>query len=61
MRTTRKLKVYSGHHGPPYKQHPVIRIAGQFLVKQGFKIGDEIEIEMDGNVLTVKKVIKQNT
>ena len=60
MKTTRKLKVYYGHHGPPYKQHPVIRIAGNYLAKLGFKVGDEIEVSMEANVLTVRKVIKQN-
>ena len=59
-KTTRRLKVYYGHHGSNYKRHPVIHIAGKYLAQVGFKIGDEIEISMEANLLTVKKVIKQN-
>ena len=59
--STRRLKVYYGFHGPPYKQHPVIRIAGNYLSKMGFRIGDHVEITMEENRIVISKLLeKQN-
>lgn len=52
----RKLKVYYGHHGNSYKQHPVIRLAGQYLSKLDFKIGDIVEITEENQKITITKL-----
>ena len=51
----RRLKVYYAHHGNYYTRHPVIRIAGKYLSKVGFKIGDHVEIMMEENRITITK------
>jgi hypothetical protein len=52
---TRKLKVYYGHHGN-YKQHPVIRLGGNYLASWGFKIGDVVELTFEENRLVITKL-----
>jgi hypothetical protein len=55
-KNTRRLKVYCGHHGPPYKQHPVIRLAGKYLTMFDFKVGDRVEITMEQNLILISKL-----
>ncbi len=52
----RKLKVYYGHHSNSYKQHPVIRLAGHYLTKFDFKIGDMVEIIGENQKITITKL-----
>lgn len=52
----RLLKVYYGHHNNSYKQHPVIRLAGQYLSKADFKIGDKVEITLTENLIVISKI-----
>jgi hypothetical protein len=52
----RTLTVYYGYHGRAYKRHPVIRLAGEYLSKLDFKIGDKIEITMEHNLILINKV-----
>ena len=52
----RRLKVYYGHHGNSYKQHPVIRLAGKYLSKPDFEISDTIEISMELGRISITKL-----
>jgi hypothetical protein len=52
----RRLKVYYGHHGNSYRQHPVIRLAGKYLSKLDFKIGDTVEITMELGRISITKL-----
>lgn len=52
----RRLKIYYGHHGNSYKQHPVIRLAGKYLSNLDFKIGDTIEITMELGRISIAKL-----
>lgn len=54
----RILKVYYGHHGNSYKQHPVIRLGGDYLTQMEFKIGDAIEISMQLGQIIITKLPK---
>jgi hypothetical protein len=54
--TKRRLKVYYGHHGNSYRQHPVIRLAGKYLSKLDFKIGDTVEITMELGRISIEKL-----
>ncbi len=40
----------------PSKPHPVIRIAGKYLERFGFKIGDAIEVEIDDGRIMVRRL-----
>jgi hypothetical protein len=55
----RRLKVYYGHHGSSYKQHPVIRLAGKYLANLDFKIGDTVEISMELGRISITKILKE--
>ena len=53
----RKLrKVQYGHYeDKAAKPHPVIRIAGKYLERFGFRIGDTVEVEIaDGRIMVQK-------
>jgi hypothetical protein len=52
----RRLKVYYGHHGNSYKQHPVIRLAGEYLKNSDFKIGDTVEITVELGRINITKL-----
>ena len=52
----RTLTVYYGYHSNSYKRHPVIRLAGKYLSKLDFKIGDKIEITMEQNHILISKM-----
>ena len=54
--TKRRLKVYYGHHSNSYGQHPVIRLAGKYLSKLDFKIGDTVEITMELGRISITKL-----
>jgi antirestriction protein ArdC len=51
---TRKLKVYYGHTGT-YRRIPVIRLRGDYLSKNGFKIGDIVNITLQNNNISITK------
>ena len=55
-KNTRRLKVYYGHHSNSYKQHPVIRLAGKYLTKLDFKIGDMVEITLEQGRISIVKL-----
>jgi hypothetical protein len=57
--TKRRLKVYYGHHSNSYTQHPVIRLAGKYLSKLDFKIGDTVEIVMELGRISITKLPKE--
>ena len=54
----RRLKVYYGYHCHSYKQHPVIHLAGKYLSKLDFVIGDTIEISMEPGRISIVKLPK---
>ena len=51
----RTLKVYYGYHCNSSKRHPVIRLAGKYLLNQNFKIGDTIELKMESGRIIITK------
>src|ERR1035437_6458196 len=53
----RKQKIYYQHYGCKGHTHPFIRIAGQYLKRFGFNIGDSIEVNVGNGHITIKKCI----
>lgn len=53
----RKQKVYYQHYGDWGQTHPLIRIAGQYLKKFDFNVGDTIEIDVDVGCIYIRKVL----
>ena len=54
VRKLRKVQ-YGRYENKAAKPHPVIRIAGQYLEKFGFNIGDVVEVEIaDGRIMVRK-------
>lgn len=52
----RKLKIYSqSMGGGNYTQVPTVVLKGQWLKAAGFEIGDYLEIECDGDKITLIK------
>lgn len=52
----RKLKIYSqSMGGGNYTQVPTVVLKGQWLKAAGFEIGDYLEIECDGDKITLTK------
>ncbi len=61
LRRTRKVQYgyYSSKPLGEYKPaepHPVIRIAGKYLEKFGFKIGDAIAVEIENGRIMVRRL-----
>jgi hypothetical protein len=52
---TRRLKVYYGHHAN-YPRHPVIRLGGNYLTLQDFKIGDLVEVTLEAGRILITKI-----
>lgn len=55
----RKQKVYYQHYGYWGKTHPFIRIAGQYLKRFDFNVGDTIEIDVDIGGIYIRKILSQ--
>ncbi len=54
----RKRKVcYAYYCSPRASPHPVIRLSGKYLENFGFVIGDTVEVYLDQNQITIKKVL----
>ncbi|HUI28973.1 MAG TPA: SymE family type I addiction module toxin [Candidatus Acidoferrales bacterium] len=54
MRKLRKVQ-YGHYEDKAAKPHPVIRIAGKYLERFGFNIGDVVEVEIaDGRIMVQK-------
>ncbi|HUI29700.1 MAG TPA: SymE family type I addiction module toxin [Candidatus Acidoferrales bacterium] len=54
MRKLRKVQ-YAFYEDKLAKPHPVIRIAGKYLERFGFRIGDTVEVEIaDGRIMVQK-------
>ncbi len=54
MRKLRKVQ-YGHYEDKAAKPHPVIRIAGKYLERFGFRIGDTVEVEIaDGRIMVQK-------
>ena len=61
FRKTRKVQYGYYPQGPfmgsgSAKPHPVIRIAGKYLERFGFKIGDAITVEIDDGRIMVRRL-----
>ena len=58
----RKLrKVQYGHYeDKAAKPHPVIRIAGKYLERFGFRIGDMVEVEIADGKIMVRKLAESD-
>lgn len=51
----RKLKKYNQSIGPNYIQVPTIMLKGQWLKAAGFQAGDYVEVECNGDKITLTK------
>ena len=51
----RKLKVHYSSQGENYTHVPTIMLKGKWLEKAGFKIGDYVEVECEGDRITLTK------
>jgi hypothetical protein len=49
--------VYYQHYGDWGQTHPLIRIAGQYLKRFDFNVGDIIEIDVDVGCIYIRKVL----
>ena len=54
----RKLKVY--YSSSNYEEVPTIILKGKWLEKAGFNIGDYVEVECDGDKITLVKTPPEN-
>lgn len=54
---TRQLKIYYSYHSRSCKRLPMIRLCGHYLEKMDFKIGDRIEITVEKNEISIRKVL----
>ncbi len=55
LRRTRKVQ-YGHYEDKAAKPHPVIRIAGKYLEKFGFRIGDAITVEIEDGKIMVRRL-----
>ena len=55
MRRLRKVQ-YAFYEDKLAKPHPVIRIAGKYLERFGFRIGDVVEVEIADGKIMVRKL-----
>ncbi len=55
VRRLRKVQYAYYDHGSD-APHPVIRIAGKYLEKFGFRIGDTIEVEIGNGEISISKL-----
>lgn len=54
-------KVQYSHYNKSYEQHPVIRLAGNYLDRMDFKIGDAIEVQIEKGYILITKVTSQES
>ena len=57
----RKLKVHNQSMGPNYTQVPTITLKGKWLENAGFKTGEYVEVEVDGNKIVLTKTTARET
>ncbi len=55
MKKLRKIQ-YGHYEDKAGKPHPVIRIAGKYLEKFGFRIGDAITVEIEDGRIMVRRL-----
>lgn len=55
LRKLRKIQ-YGYYEGKAAKPHPVIRIAGKYLERFGFRIGDAITVEIEDGRIMVRRL-----
>ena len=51
----RIIKIYNQSIGPNYTQVPTILLKGQWLRKAGFESGEYVEVQVDGDKITLTK------
>jgi hypothetical protein len=56
----RFMKVYQGRHSNSFKPQPLIRLCGNYLRKQDFKIGDVIEVTITKEQIVITKLPQVN-
>ena len=52
----RRLKIQYGQYQGRYKHHPVIRLAGQWLSKFDFQVGDYVDIKIEKGHMCISKI-----
>ena len=53
----RVIKIYNQSMGPNYTQVPTILLKGQWLRLAGFESGEYVEVQVDGDKITLTKGI----
>lgn len=54
--TNRRLKVYHSFRSNDKKAVPEVRLIGQWLAQSGFKIGEQVQITIKDQEITIKPV-----
>lgn len=61
LRNNKKyLKVYYGYGRSKYRI-PVVRLAGNYLERLNFSIGDMVEVCMEPGVITIRKISRDKS
>ena len=61
-RTVRRVKVHFANYDFEYvPPHPLIRFGGNYLEIFGFRIGDQLEVQLESNIITITKVINAHS
>ncbi len=58
---SRKLKVHNQSMGPNYTQVPTITLKDKWLEIAGFKTGEYVEVEVDGDMIILTKTAVPET
>ena len=58
----RRLKIYSqSMGGGSYTQVPTLLLKGKWMEEAGFRFGDYVEVNVENEVMTIKKTIPPET
>ena len=60
IRKLRKVQ-YAFYEDKAAKPHPLIRIAGKYLERFGFRIGDTVEVEIANGRIMVRKLAEPDS
>ncbi|MGJ5676858.1 MAG: SymE family type I addiction module toxin [Nostochopsis sp.] len=58
--TDRKLKVYNSYRSKDKQAVPEVRLIGQWLEQSGFKIGEQVQVTIKSQEITIKPIADGN-
>ncbi|MCZ8023210.1 MAG: SymE family type I addiction module toxin [Cytophagales bacterium] len=56
----RKLKIYHSYRSSDKKAVPEVRLIGQWLEQSGFKIGEQVQVSIKAQEITIKPIVDGN-